>query len=644
LGREAGGLCDVAEAEIPAPFPEDWGIRSGDWFIAGYNSSNIWWSGLVDKIELTGPGNNTIRVSAKGVEHELKNIFPIIDFGKDYEESTGKGDPYGTYQNPTLKEISRTTSSASILKTLWNDWIVGKVRGVPIGSSCDLDAADTGTDAAYLVYDGSVSLYDILNSLAERTGMSWGFIPTDSCTYHTFFFKNEMASFDPNRHRFYYGVNCLEVIGQSAADQIVNGLTVVGASVPAIGQDFTVALTDTQSQEEHGVHHQMLRVPGIRRATDAKIHAAAILDRKRDPATAFQCRCLAATTLSVNGVRKPTIADDFALIYPGRTAIQIADPYGAAYNLTDAQRLMNQIDCIFGEHTIEMAFTLGEAKPKTLSLWKEALLRNAKKRPRLGFTYDASATWTIDNTKTDPNYRMDIASIPGIIEVDNGDGTGTVRVSQDADGGSDTDPYRQLYTGIGIPSGLTVGDPVTIKKFMQDGELTDIATEAPGTTGGGAALDEDAVIALVNYHLQAVEGRISLSNVTTIRDLGATNPASTTDPILEHVDGDGVPRAAIGHIVRVPVENYPALNSNIRAITSAAYNTTVADLLAAYPLTESRLFDNVLKLNPDGKIGLTHEVQVVIATLIYTLYLQTASDFERGLTVAAPNAVTKANA
>ncbi|MEW6234753.1 MAG: hypothetical protein AB1656_05140 [Candidatus Omnitrophota bacterium] len=646
LGREAGGLCDSAEAEIPAAFPEDWGIRACDWLIAGYNSSNLWWSGIIDKVDLTGPGGGTVRVSAKGIEHELKSIYPVVDFGKDYDETTAEGDPYATYQNPTLKAIARTTSTPSIIKTLWTDYIVGKVRGVAVGSSCDIDSADTGTDAAYLVYDGSVSLYEILNSLAERTGMSWGFYPSSVMNVHTFFFKRPSGVFDPNLHKFYYGVNCVELAAETNQNQVVNSLTLTGGAVPEIGQTFSRLMVDPQSQEQYGARHVTKRIPGVRRTIDAQVHAAAVFDRRRDPYPALRCKCLAVGTTATDGKRSVQILDDYSLIYPGQTPIRIADEYGAGYNLDASQRLTNQISVFFGETAIEMEFTLGEAKPRTLDLWKDALLRNVGTRPRQGWEYTAPAAKTWDPGVRTPNCRMDICSHIGVVEADNGDGTGTVRIAQDAEGGSDADPYRELYTNIPLPSGIEVGDSVGINKYYEDGELKDVGTEALSATATGAVpVSEDDVIKIVNYHMNAT-GRIALSNLTKIRDLGDAVLSGLDDALLEHAEGDGIPQGRLGQIVRLPAENLPALCSSIRAIRSETFDAALSEIRAAFPTgapDEAKLFDRVLKLSNDGKVGLAAVVKVVIAEIVRNLYLQNASDYERGEVVAAPNAVTKAN-
>jgi hypothetical protein len=180
LGRERGGLCDSATVELPARFPETYGIETNDFVVLGYDSDadNHWFHGLVQDVTHNGPGSDTLTVEAVGIEKQLQSIFPKVNYGSDPVNT------YISYDNKTTTKIS------DIVTNLFTSFVRGKIFGCAVTSGYDIDATTDATDITYLVFDGSTSLYEILNSFCERAGWSWGFLPTSAVlTTHTFFSK-----------------------------------------------------------------------------------------------------------------------------------------------------------------------------------------------------------------------------------------------------------------------------------------------------------------------------------------------------------------------------------------------------------------------------------------------------------------------
>ncbi len=637
LGREKGGLCDSATAELPAIFPQDYGIARGDFFVCGWdsNASNQWFHGYVNRVTQNGPSSGTITIEALGFEHQLKSIYPRVNFGSDPVNT------YVTYDN------SGTTGVDDIVQYFFTNYIYGKVLGCTAGTA-DIDSTAAATDIVHLDFDGTTSLYDILNSLAERTGYSWGFKPTASVlTAHTFFFLAADSTYNPQFSKFVYGTNLLEVVKENSFERETNGLNVVGETVPKLNKRISRRFTYNTIRDVIGPIDRVKRLPGVRRNADAQAHAKAIMERRGDPEDSFRCQVIVNSSLTSAGPP----------IYPGQTIIKITDENGVIYNDDSTQQNTYEIKAVLAGKTIDLEFVLGESEVSEGELLAESSLKKAADRPQAAYDFDPTdpEEFTLDESWYNPEDRGIVIVERGIIETEPaGDPpTANVRLDSDGEGGSAADAYRELYTGIEVPTGLTAGDQVNIKNWFQDGELQNITTEAveAGTT---EALDETAVQETVIYKLAT--GAIPIFNTTIIRDIGDHAVTGEDDPVLVAGSG-GANECRVGHLARVPAANIAALNCGVSMVRVVGgiptYNQALADLI--YPTANpeyARLYGRLLGITTNGEICLADLSGSTIIVNVKTgeaqsrqMVLIEATDPVTGGLKAYPlGAVTKANA
>lgn len=631
LGREKGGLCSTAEAEIPAKFPNDYGIQIGDYLLIGYSSAYQWWHGFVDEIDKGGVGSSKIVVHAIGLEEQLKAIKPRVNFG--YEPPN----PYMNYDHKAITAVSASVDS--VVYHLWNSFIKGKIKGCGSSAITSFDDSAAATDVTYLDYDGSSSLYEILCALAQRTGMSWGFLPTTvDLDNHTLFFKNPDTSCDINFSRFKYGETCFSLTPRKQRTQALNDIIIQGAKVPKIGKTFTRSFKDTVSAAQYGPIHKVLSIPGIKRTTDAQVEAAAILDRKRDPDDTFESQCIVYNQSGAG-----------PLIYAGRTQIEITNANGGVYNTETDQKYAYQIEATFKSSVIELSFTLGEVEDSSGEMLGSAIDSRGKSSPKLQYEYfpTEDEEWTLNADYTDPTDRTTTIEQTGVIitEPEGDPPTADVMVS----GQEESDPSMEVYQNIPVPPTFKVGDITNLKSFFEDDELKSVTAEAPKSTEtGGQALDETEVIKVVRFRL--ADGTIPIFNTTRIKDISGYEPEDKED--LKIVAGESTyPEARVGHLVRVPEANAVALNTAIYAIVSASYNTAGLALPAGADKPKAQLWGQVLGVTTGGEIALGNPSGGLVIVNCKTgdaqrrtFYMIEALDTQTGLTVCAPRgAVTRGN-
>ena len=601
LGRERGGLCDRAEAVIPAIFPQDFGIRIGDLFICGQDSSTTkqWWHGVVANVDKGRVGGDTIRVEAVGIEHYLKSIKPRINFGKD------PGNPLSTnYDNPDplpLQKKQVSGGSDSVVKILWNTYINSSVVDIPIPFvriGFSIDVSDPSTDLTYLEYDGSTSLYEIFNSLAERTGMSWGFDPTSTgLDAHTFFFKKWDGTFNANATRFTYGVNLISLSVRSALDRVTNGINLVGTQVPKIGVKFSRRLTNNSSISALGQRDKTRKIPGIRTTADAQVHAAAILARKADPLDSFETVCLVHQA-----------NDDGTPIYPGRTKITLESVSNSLYNPEAEIQFTDEIECFFGESSIEIKFRLGEDSGTTSQAITGGITASAGNTPKAAFDFDVTNDiWSEVIGFRAGVDRAQVVVVPAIIEQIHGDGTAQVRLVPDPLVDNESDPAAERFDNIEVPAGLGVDSLLVAKFHFEDDELKRVTMGLEATTGASASLGLTAQ--QIRYHLAT--GSIPIYNTTVIRDIAndtinGGESQATPDTNLQVSGGDR--NARLGDLVRVPVADLLAINTAVYTVVSASYNTVhplnFPENGAGDEYANAQLFGQVLGITSDGYVAL----------------------------------------
>ena len=633
VGRERGGLCQSATIQIPAKYPNTHGIRLRDHVLIGYDSTaaNQWWHGYVTSIRTAGVAVSDRRLVLEcvGYEEQLKSIKPKVNFGVD------PINPYTDYDYSARTSISG--SITSIVWTLWNTYIRGNLDFLGVGttSAIDQDAAPAASAVTLLEFDGSTSLYDIFNSLAERTGFSWGFLPTTTTpNNHTFFFKGVSSVFNPNHSRFTMGTggNIKAFRQYQELAQVVNEVNLVGAVVPKLGEDFSRSFADEESQGDYSPRSITLEAPGVRITADAKVQAAAILDRRRDPATAFDI-----TAVNTN------LTSPGPVYFPGRTKIQVKDSASSVI-LNPDSLYTDEITANFDfAGAINITFTLGVGAISTRAVISSRLLDAAS--PRLAarwlYTQSGSPAWTEDRTRLMRNDRFARIVWGGYVEAVNLDDTLDVYTGPD-----DQDQERELYSSIPVPAGTTsadwaIGNPIDLVHEFLDGELSDLFTQNPAATPGGETpVSATEVEGIVIDALAA--GRIPIFNTTLIKDI--SNHASTgpDDPLIQPGNGT-YPEAHFGNLCRVPVADAVALNTALYAVASAAYNTT-GIALPATP-ANAQLFGNILGITTNGEIALgEYNGSLTIINVKTGTAARLPCQFTNNGVVAAPlGAFTRAN-
>lgn len=593
-GREAGGYNLRAEAIIPATFPEDYGIRRGDLVEIGWdsNSHHHWWHGIIYLIEKGGYGSTDIKITAYGIEEWLKSIKPRINFGAN------PANPYLAYDNPTTTQISLDGSTNSIVYKLWYKYIKDQIPWVY--GIYDFDSSASDTDITYLEYTGEDSLYDIFNSLAERTGFSWGFDPTSASVSHTFFFRARSSVFNPNVSRFYYKPkgNLVSLSFTDSIEQATNDVILIGSKMKILQRRYSRRLYEPYSKTILGSRMINRRMPGLQLTADAQIQAAKILDRRSNPSEKIDCEIILDSELQIStGVP----------LFPDKLKIEIVNQNGTLINSEDEQQYTREIECEFASHTIVLRFTLGESGSSDSEVIQDTILEQSGVSPKQAYSYDVEAeTWTIDTDQYDTGSRVDVITIPAIVEtVPSGDPlTADVRLASDSSGGDPADVYKTLYQNIPVPAGTSQGDTLDAKHFFEDDELQDIQMEIPGVgtgtggTGSGLTLDE------IQYALAT--GTLSLNNTTVIKDISNYTPTEPVDGVGDtalNAADTTYPNAHLGNLIRIPAADQVALNTGVYALVSAAHNTAGVALPSGDP-TQALLFGTVLGITTNGEVAL----------------------------------------
>lgn len=632
LGRERGGLCSELQAAVPSLYPDKRGVKVNDFVLAGYDSSaaNHWFHGYITRISHS-PSDNLLRINAVGFEEQLKNIKPRVNYGAD------PGNPYATYDNESTVRVS---GSSSVVEDLYNNYIKANyntLQGINAVSTSDIDGSSAGTDIEFLQYDGSVSLYDILNSLAERTGFSWGFYPTaTSMENHRFFFKDVDAAYTPGFSKFVYGgsnPSCISIETLSDEEQYINDLNVSGSYIPQIGESISRNYVD-DSQSDNPVNSVTRSVPGYRTTNDIKVHAQAILDRRREPGDTFKVVCIQ---------RDSTHANIGQCFYPGRTKIKVVDTFEQVFNDSEEKFLTQEIKVTMLGHAIQLEFQLGEMIESTRSLNFGA---DNKSRPALSFTYDGLGTFNEVTSWRNPNLRWVYARKPAkIIGLHATEDKATIQITEDADA------VPEIYTDIPLPTGTTladwaVNDELDFVENFLDQELDSVNTAQQNVTGG-TGVDTSNLLNLMRLYM--ANGLVGITNNTPFIDVGADG-GGFSEGATGLVPGNGTyPEARLGYGMRVPQDDILALSNQIHAIISASYNTTGLTLPGT--TAQAKLFSRVLGLTSSGQVGLGDisgsDIIVIVKTAagqIRNMYLTEANDPPTAETVAAPRgAATRSN-
>lgn len=635
LGRERGGLCAELQAAVPSLYPDRRGIQIGDFVVAGYDSTaaNHWFHGYITGLTHS-PGDNLIRITAVGLEDQLKNIKPRITFGQD------PANPYASYPAATKDLVRVSGGTSTIVKHLFDTYIKGNydiLKGVASTSTANLDTTGVTTDIEYLVYDGSVSLYDILNALAERVGFSWGFYPTaTSLLDHQFFFKDVDAAYVPGFSKFIYGGSnrsCVNIQTVQNEEQYVNDLNITGSYIPQIGESITRNFED-ESQDTNPVNSLSRSIPGYRTTNDIKVHAQAILDRRRDPGDTFQVTVLQRDSTHTN------IGECF---YPGRTKIKIVDTYEQVFNDSEAKFLTYEIKVTMLGHAIQMDFQLGEMLEPARVLSIGSI---NKGRPALSFMYDGLGTFNEQTTYRDPMYRWFSFKIGAkIVSLHPTEDKATIQVTEDGDA------VPQTYTDIPLPENTTladwdVGDDLDFVENFLDQELNNVETQQQSPTGG-TAIDTNNLLNLIRLYF--ANGQVAITNNTPFLDVGADG-GGFSEGAATLVPGNGTyPEARLGYGMRAPAANILALSNQIHGVASASYNTEGLTLPGT--TSEAKLFSRVLGITSSGQVGLGDisgsDIIVIVKTAagqIRSMFLTEAQDPPTGQTVAAPRgAATRSN-
>lgn len=636
LGRERGGLCDEAVAEIPGRFPEDYGIRKGDLVVIGYNSeaANHWYHGIVANVEKGGVYASSFAVTALGIEHVLKNIYPRTNYGQD------PGNPYGQYANPSI------TNVADIVQSLFNTYISSD-GSYTVPYVTNLSSIDATTETVtFLDYDGTTSLYDILNSLCELTGYSWGFNPA-TVTYnaHQFFFEARSAVYNPNFSKFVYGTSCTSLAISDPVERVINDVTVTGARVPKISRQFTRKFRVPASQSIVGPRARAKRIPGARRTNDLKLFAAKTLARRADPAVSLSC------TFRVTP-RYQTAAGP--ILRPNYHEIHVVSAYDSPYNPAAESQYAYEINALFDAHSIILDLTLGETEDTLGEQFSSKSEGVVAPQAKQAFDYDLDTEEFTEIVEfKNALDRVEVISLPGIIETTpTGAGnTANVRVAPDSSGGTEVDLYRELLTSIPVPSGLGIGDEVDLNHWFKDDELQEITASLPGESETGSG-EGGTSITEINYALAS--GQIALYNTTIIKDLGDYTPTGAEDANIAP-GGGTAPEARLGDLIRVKEANKVALNGGVGFVLAAtgsapAYNTAHPALGWPSSWTSALLRGNVIGVTSNGEVclgdisGSYTVVNVKTAAAAkYPMRLLAAVD-PLGNTYAAPyGAITVAN-
>jgi len=625
LGRERGGLCAELQAAVPSRYPDKRGIRVGDYVLAGYDSStnNQWFHGYVTSMRHS-PASNLIEITAKGFEEQLKNIKPRVNYGAD------PNNPYIVYDNEAKTGVAGGTDS--VVYDLWNTYIKGNedtIQGVNSSATIQQDTSGASTDIEYLVYDGSTSLYDIFTALAERTGFSWGFLPTASAMEdHTFFFKDVDASFTPQFSKFIYGgdnPSCISIETNQDEEQYINDLDIVGADVPRIGESISRNYVD-EEQATKPLNHITRSVPGYRTTNDITIHAKAVLNRRRDPGDAYN------VTLLQRDVTQTNMGPCF---YAGRTIIKVADAFGGFFNDDSTKYTANEIRVRMIGHAIQMEMVLGERPDSTSSILKGGIQKN---RPALSFTYDGA---TVDPVNSWPGVENRVQNIRlgGTITAKHAtEDKATVRVT---DAGASN---PEVYTDIPLPTGTVladwdINDQIDVVQRYVDQELNSVTTEQFGLTAG-TSVDADKVLDLMRLYM--ANGLVAVTNKTPFLDVNADG-GSFAEGDATLVPGAGTyAESPFGLAMRCPQDNILALNTLIHAIASAAYDTTGLTLPGTP--AQAKLFGTIMDITSSGQVGLGGSISgtdiiVIVKTGLATIrnmYLAEGTDPPTLETVAAP--------